>query len=156
MRPSLSKPSCQRWDPLICETANNRMKAVAPRAAVHIWSTLELGRPAELHPRTPEWLSPLTDRFWFHICWNPESVTWPLWYCLIYWALAPVVNVFSDGEARLCKRIVSIRWQADSTTNAAPFPHIIQAYEGYAFHPPPSAASAPTLNICYQTPITTI
>lgn len=139
--PSLSKPSCQRWVPLICESAEDRMKAgSAPCGRPHMVHIRAGTGPLNSAPCAPEWLSLLTDRFWIHICWNPESVTWPLWYWLIYWALAPVVNVFSDGEARLCKRIVSIRWQADSTTNATPFPHIILAYEGYALYPPPSAA----------------
>lgn len=42
----------------------------------------------------------MTDTFWFHICWNVESVTWPLWYWMIYRALTPVENVSGGGTKR--------------------------------------------------------
>lgn len=57
-------------------------------------------RKASKKPFLWEWLTSMTDAFWFHICWNVESVTWPLWYRMIYRALTPVANVFGEGTGR--------------------------------------------------------
>lgn len=50
----------------------------------------------------------MTDTFWFHICWNVESVTWPLWYRMIYRALTPVANVFAEGRGRASLQVDSV------------------------------------------------
>lgn len=50
----------------------------------------------------------MTDTFWFHICWNVESVTWPLWYGMIYWALTPVANVSGEGMGRAALQVDSV------------------------------------------------
>lgn len=72
-----------------------------------------------------EWCTLMTDTFWFHICWNVETVTWPLWYYMIYWTLTPVANVFRESRgALLWEWIVSINSLFRHTTNAGSF-HIL-------------------------------
>lgn len=64
----------------------------------------------------------MTDAFWFHICWNVESVTWPLWYRMIYRALTPVANVLARARGGLrCKWIVSIKSHSGPQQNGLRF-----------------------------------
>lgn len=73
---------------------------------VHI-RVLEWERPPK-NLSLREWLTSMTDTFWFHICWNVESVTWPLWYRMIYRALTPVANVFGEGTGRPTLQVDSV------------------------------------------------
>lgn len=65
----------------------------------------------------------MTDWFWFHICWNVESVTWPLWYRVIYRALTPVANVSGEGTGRPALQVDSVHQTTfRATTKRIAFP----------------------------------
>lgn len=77
-----------------------------PKSIAHMFH-ITLGKASKnLFP--PEWLTLMTDTFWFHICWNVESVTWPLWYWMIYRVLTPVENVSGGGTKRPVQQVDSV------------------------------------------------
>lgn len=77
-----------------------------PKSIAHMFH-ITLGKASKnLFP--PEWLTLMTDTFWFHICWNVESVTWPLWYWMIYRVLTPVENVSGGGMKRPVQQVDSV------------------------------------------------
>lgn len=77
-----------------------------PKSIAHLVH-IRVGK-ASKKPFLWEWLTSMTDAFWFHICWNVESVTWPLWYRMIYRALTPVANVFGEGTGRPTLQVDSV------------------------------------------------
>lgn len=83
----------------------------------HIWSRLGWERLPKKLFSPGEWLTLMTDTFWFHICWNVESVTWPLWFGMIYWALTPVANVCNEGTGRPALQVDSVHQIAFSGRN---------------------------------------